>query len=202
MAQQGTRTQPTKQEVEAQNSEAERARQAQQAGQVRPNTAAGNTTKGAEVSPMGAPGSPSGPNEVDDGDGGARIPPEYPIPPGEDQPGLVGGPGIEGSGNVEPEPYPPDAPTYPPIRDEREDPPARSAARDERDNKNREARAAQRDNAAEGPRTEDRVADTLAQKKALLEVSEKASKERDQRGVDAREKERELADRQRSASKR
>ena len=72
------------------------------------------------------------------------------------------------------------------------------AARDERDNKNREARQAQRDNAAEGPRTEDRVADTLAQKKALLEVSEKASQERDQRGVDAREKDRELGDRQRS----
>jgi hypothetical protein len=195
-----TNTQPTKKEMTDQQHEAERARQAQHAD-VRPNTAPGSTTKGAQVT-MGEPGSPSGPNEVDDGDGGARIPPEYPIPPGEDQPGLVGGPGIEGSGNVEPEPYPPDALTYPPIRDERADPPARMAARDERDNKNREARQAQRDNAAEGPRTEDRVADTLAQKKALLEVSEKASQERDQRGVDAREKDRELGDRQRSASRR
>jgi hypothetical protein len=92
-------------------------------------TTRGRGSKEAEVSPLGAPGSPSGPNEVDDGDGGARIPPERPIPPGEDQPGLLGGGGIEGSGNVEPAGYVPDAQTYPPIRDEREDAPARMETR-------------------------------------------------------------------------
>jgi len=144
-------------------------------------TTRGRGSKEAEVSPLGAPGSPSGPNEVDDGDGGARIPPERPIPPGEDQPGLLGGGGIEGSGNVEPAGYVPEAETYPPLRDEREDAPARMDKRAERDKAADEDRAERLDAAAAGPRTKDRIGDALEQKKTLIAASEKASQERDER---------------------
>ena len=134
-------------------------------------TTRGRGSKEAEVSPLGAPGSPSGPNEVDDGDGGARIPPERPIPPGEDQPGLLGGGGIEGSGNVEPAGYVPDAQTYPPIRDEREDAPARMEARAERDKAALVALRQWQDLAGQGIQTEITLRTEIARLQAKIQTS-------------------------------
>lgn len=58
---------------------------------AKPAGVTGPGGKGAMISGhMGAPGSPSGPNEID-GDPSGVIQPEAPVPPGEDQIGLIGG---------------------------------------------------------------------------------------------------------------
>lgn len=160
--------------------------QTQAARDTRPSGAT-QSAKGAQ--PMGAAGSPSGPNEIDDGDGGARIPPDRPIPPGEEQVGLAGGGGISGSGNVEPEPYPPDAPTYPPILDTTLSPEEQKSKLKERDeavledHKKRVAGAAA---AAKGE--DDKISEAEEQAKKLKEESKKAGeeqRERDKEALDA-----------------
>ena len=159
---------------------------------TRPTGAAGPGVRGAEVEGMSA--TVGQPNEVDDGEGGARIPPARPIPPGEDQPGLVGGGGIEGSGNVEGEPYPPDAATYPPLRDESVDEAARLGKRGERDKAVEDDRVKRVAAAEANESPQDRVAETLEEKKELVEASRKASDERDKRIEDERSRIREGSD--------
>ena len=72
-----------------------KAERAEQERTTRPAGATGARGKGAHVEgQMGEPHSPTGPNEVD-GDPSGVIPPAEQVPPGEDQPHLVGGdPGV------------------------------------------------------------------------------------------------------------
>ena len=151
---------------------------------TRPSGATGPGAKGAQV--MGAPGAPSGPNEIDDGDGGARIPPDRPIPPGEEQVGLAGGGGISGSGNVEPPPYPPDADTYPPMLDTTLTPEAQKAKLRERDDKVLEDREKRLKGQTEGQ--DDKIGYTESEAERLKEESKKAGeeqRERDKEALDA-----------------
>lgn len=73
---------------------------------VKPDVKPGPTSKGAEVQ-MGEPGTPSGPNETEDGI--IKLPPIE--PPGEDQIGLIGGDPGEPLQSTPPyEEVPPDPP--------------------------------------------------------------------------------------------
>lgn len=162
--------------------------QPQQTRDTRPGPEGEQSTKGAEVNPETA--NPlSLANEIDDGDGGARIPPPRPVPPGEDQPGLIGGVGIEGSGNVEPEPYPPDAPTYPPIRDETQEPEARAEERTERDGKRREFDDKITAGEIEGAGTkEDQIAYATEEAERLKTQSEDLTKQRREADAERQQK--------------
>ena len=78
-------------DTKAERAEHEREREAHERTTKPTGGPAGPGSKGAHVEgQMGPPHSPTGPNEVD-GDPSGVLPPAEQVPPGEDQPHLVGG---------------------------------------------------------------------------------------------------------------